>query len=147
MGTTIVAVLETEPNDLAIASVGDSRAYLFHKGELRSVTEDQTWVQEVGRPLGLNEESLKTHPMRHVLTMAVGVGVAIRIRYYAVELAGSDIMLLSSDGLHGVIGENRIRDILGEDDSLEQKCKAFIEAANENGSPDNITVVLIRIAK
>jgi PPM family protein phosphatase len=147
MGTTIVAVLETKPNDLAIASVGDSRAYLFHHGELRSVTEDQTWVQEVGRPLGLNEESLKTHPMRHVLTMAVGVGVAIRIRYYAVELAGSDIMLLSSDGLHGVIGENRIREILGEADSLEQKCQALIEAANEKGSPDNITVVLIRIAE
>jgi len=147
MGTTIVAVLETKPNDLAIASVGDSRAYLFHDGELRSVTEDQTWVQEVGRPLGLNEESLKTHPMRHVLTMAVGVGVAIRIRYYAVELAGNDIMLLSSDGLHGVIGENRIREILGEADPLDQKCKALIEAANEKGSPDNITVVLIRIAR
>jgi len=147
MGTTIVAVLETKPNDLAIASVGDSRAYLFHSGELRSVTEDQTWVQEVGRPLGLNEESLKNHPMRHVLTMAVGVGVAIRIRYYAVELDGNDIMLLSSDGLHGVIGENRIREILGEDNSLEQKSKQLIEAANEKGSPDNITVVLIRIAK
>lgn len=146
MGTTIVAVLETKPNDLAIASVGDSRAYLFHDGELRSVTEDQTWVQEVGRPLGLNEESLKTHPMRHVLTMAVGVGAAIRIRYYAVELAGNDIMLLSSDGLHGVIGENRIREILGDHDSLQQKCKVLIEAANEKGSPDNITVVLIRIA-
>src|SRR5579872_2483762 len=112
MGTTLVAVLETNPNDLAIASVGDSRAYLFHDDELRSVTEDQTWVQEVGRPLGLNEESLRTHPMRHVLTMAVGVGVAIRIRYYAVELEENDIMMLSSDGLHGVIGESRIREIL-----------------------------------
>lgn len=146
MGTTLVAVLETKPNDLAIASVGDSRAYLFHKGELRSVTEDQTWIQEVGRPLGLKEESLKTHPMRHVLTMAVGVGVAIRIRYYAIEVTGSDIMMLSSDGLHGVIGENRMREILENSDSLESKCKELIAAAHENGSPDNITVILIRIA-
>src|SRR3984957_10535893 len=77
MGTTLVAALETRENDLAIASVGDSRAYVF---------EDQTWVQEVGRTLGLDETSLKTHPMRHVLTMAVGVGTTIRIRYYAVAL-------------------------------------------------------------
>lgn len=146
MGTTLVAVLETSPHDLAIASVGDSRAYLFRKGELRTVTEDQTWVQEVGKPLGLNEESLKAHPMRHVLTMAVGVGITIRIRYYAVELAGEDLMMLSSDGLHGVIGENRITDILGDDRGLEGKCRSLIEAAHENGSPDNITVVLIRIA-
>jgi protein phosphatase len=147
MGTTLVAVLETSPNDLAIASVGDSRAYLLHCGELRSVTEDQTWVQEVGRPLGLNEQSLKNHPMRHVLTMAVGVGSAVRIRYYAIELKAGDLMMLSSDGLHGVIGEDRIREILLSPDGLESKCRALIEAANENGSPDNITVVLIRVAE
>jgi serine/threonine protein phosphatase PrpC len=145
MGTTLVAVLETSPNDLAIASVGDSRAYLFHDGALRSVTEDQTWVQEVGRPLGLNEESLRTHPMRHVLTMAVGVGVAIRIRYYAIELEGTDVMMLSSDGLHGVIGESRIREILGDSNGLDRKCRDLISAAHDHGSPDNITVVLIRI--
>jgi serine/threonine protein phosphatase PrpC len=146
MGTTLVAVLETNPHDLAIASVGDSRAYLFHNGELRTVTEDQTWVQEVGKPLGLNDESLKSHPMRHVLTMAVGVGITIRIRYYAVELDSHDVMMLSSDGLHGVIGEGRIGEILANDSSLEAKCRALIGAAHENGSPDNITVVLIRIA-
>jgi protein phosphatase len=147
MGTTLVAVLETSPNDLAIASVGDSRAYLLHNGDLRSVTEDQTWVQEVGRPLGLNEQSLRTHPMRHVLTMAVGVGATIRIRYYAVELEPGDVMMLSSDGLHGVIGEDKIREILAGSDGLEQKCRTLIGAANDNGSPDNITVVLIRIAE
>jgi protein phosphatase len=146
MGTTLVAVLETRPNDLAIASVGDSRAYLLHNGVLRSVTEDQTWVQEVGKPLGLNEQSLKTHPMRHVLTMAVGVGTPVRIRYYAVELKPGDLMMLSSDGLHGVIGEERIREILSRTGALEARCRSLIEAANENGSPDNITVVLIREA-
>src|SRR5580700_6053298 len=73
MGTTLVAALETTDNDLAIASVGDSRAWLFEGGKLRAITEDQTWVQEVGRTLGLDDASLKRHPMRHVLTMAVGV--------------------------------------------------------------------------
>jgi protein phosphatase len=147
MGTTLVAVLETRHNDLAIASVGDSRAYLLHDGVLRTVTEDQTWVQEVGRPLGLNEQSLKTHPMRHVLTMAVGVGTPVRIRYYAVEMKAGDLMMLSSDGLHGVIGEDQIHEILSDRCTLEAKCRALIGAANDNGSPDNITVVLIRTAK
>ena len=145
MGTTLGAVLETKENDLAIASVGDSRAYVWHDGTLRAITEDQTWVQEVGRPLGLDENSLRTHPMRHVLTMAVGVGSAVRIRYYALELAPSDLMMLSSDGLHGVVPAREIEAILSNRDSgLEQKCRALIAAANDEGSPDNVTVLLIR---
>jgi serine/threonine protein phosphatase PrpC len=147
MGTTLVAALETSSHDLAIASVGDSRAYVMSEGKLRAITEDQTWVQEVGRTLGLDDESLKSHPMRHVLTMAVGVAAAVRIRYYAVELAPDDVMMLSSDGLHGVVLNEEIERILSAGDSgLEAKCSALIEAANLAGSPDNVTVVLIRVA-
>jgi serine/threonine protein phosphatase PrpC len=147
MGTTLVAVLETDKNDVAIASVGDSRAYLLQDGTLRAITEDQSWVQEVGRPLGLDEASLKTHPMRHVLTMAVGVASAVRIRYYALELKVGDVLLLSSDGLHGVVAPDRIQEILVEKDApMETACQRLVDAANEAGSPDNVTVVLIRIA-
>jgi len=146
MGTTLVAVLETGENDVAIASVGDSRAYLWHDGELRAITEDQTWVQEVGRPLGLDDDSLRTHPMRHVLTMAVGVGSAIRIRYYAIQLRPEDVIMLSSDGLHGVIRTSDIESILVRDSALEDQCRALIAAAHEAGSPDNVTVVLLRAA-
>jgi protein phosphatase len=146
MGTTLVAVLETDEHDLAIASVGDSRAYLCHAGHLRALTEDQTWIQEVGRPLGLDEDVLRTHPMRHVLTMAVGVGAAVRIRYYAQELARKDIMMLSSDGLHGVAPVGRMEEILADDTPLQEKCRNLIKAAHEEGSPDNVTVILLRPA-
>jgi protein phosphatase len=147
MGTTMVAVLETGGNDLAIASVGDSRAYMFEAGKLRAITEDQTWVQEVGRTLGLDEESLKTHPMRHVLTMAVGVGPAIRIRYYGVNLKRDAVMMLSSDGLHGVVAEAQIEEILNDAHAtLEERCRELIAASNDAGSPDNVTVLLIRLA-
>src|SRR5580658_2533835 len=142
MGTTLVAALETRENDLAIASVGDSRAYVFEDGKLRAITEDQTWVQEVGRTLGLDESSLKTHPMRHVLTMAVGVGTAIRIRYYAIALNPDSVIMLSSDGLHGVVPESRIEEILGESyATLQETCNELISAANAAGSPDNVTVL------
>lgn len=146
MGTTLVAVLETGDHDVAIASVGDSRAYLLSHDKLRAITEDQTWVQEVGRTLGLDEESLKNHPMRHVLTMAVGVGSAIRIRYYAVELAPGDLMMLSSDGLHGVVRNETIEQVLNGKSTLEEKCNDLVAAAHQAGSPDNVTVMLIRAA-
>jgi protein phosphatase len=144
MGTTLVAVLETAENDVAIASVGDSRAYLLQNGKLRAITEDQTWVQEVGRPLGLDEDSLKRHPMRHVLTMAVGVAPAVRIRYYAAPIQAGDVMLLSSDGLHGVVAEDVIERILNETKPLDEACRKLIAAAHDVGSPDNVTVLLIR---
>ena len=144
MGTTLVAALETGENDLAIASVGDSRAYLLHEGKLKVVTQDQTWVQEVGRPLGLDEETLRRHPMRHVLTMAVGVGTNVRIRYYAVQLAAGDTLLICSDGLHGVVPEPLVEQTLNSPEGLEEKCRTLVDAANTAGGPDNITVLLIR---
>jgi protein phosphatase len=145
MGTTLVAALETQENDIAIASVGDSRAWLLEANKLRAITEDHTWIQEVGRTLGLDETALKTHPMRHVLTMAVGVGSVLRIRYYAVALEPDSIMMLSSDGLHGVVAENELERILNESPAaLQDKCLELIAAANTAGGPDNITVVLIR---
>jgi protein phosphatase len=146
MGTTLVAALETQEHDVAIASVGDSRAYVLEEGRLRAVTEDQSWVQEVGRPLGLDEDSLKTHPMRHVLTMAIGVGTAVRIRYYAVALKPGMLILMCSDGLHGVVSEKDIEAILNAREDLSEKCRKLVSSAHAAGSPDNVTVVLIRPA-
>jgi len=147
MGTTLVAALEVG-DELLIASVGDSRAYLLDRGGFRAITEDQSWVNEVGRPLGLNEEVLRTHPMRHVLTMAIGAGVALEINYYHdIRLQPGDMVLICTDGLHGVVEESRVVDILrggAPDQPLEEKCRGLIEAARGAGGPDNITAVLLR---
>ena len=149
MGTTLVAALEVG-DELLIASVGDSRAYLLDHASFRAITQDQSWVNEVGRPLGLDEEALRTHPMRHVLTMAIGAGAALEINYYqGIRLRPGDMVLMCSDGLHGVVEEGRIEAILRDGapgEPLEKKCRGLIEAARDAGGPDNITAVLLRAA-
>jgi len=143
MGTTLVAALESGP-EVLVASVGDSRAYVYTDGKLTALTEDQTWVHEVGRRLGIDEVSLKTHPMRHVLTMAIGVSPELRVHSYVVKLEPGVQVLLCSDGLHGVVDPAVIEETLASGDTLESKCRRLIDAAKKAGGPDNITAVLLR---
>ena len=143
MGTTLIAAMESE-GGLVVASVGDSRAYQSAGGHLELITEDQTWVNEVGRRLGIEEESLKTHPMRHVLTMAIGVSEQLRVHTYELHPSSGTQVLLCSDGLHGVAPENEVVAILNSQDSLESKCEQLIASARAHGGPDNVTAVLLR---
>ena len=100
MGTTLVAVLD-RGEELLIASVGDSRVYLRDGQGVRPITEDQSWVNEVGRPLGFDEASLRTHPLRNVLTMAIGASPHVLVNQYSIPWTPGSMALLSSDGLHG----------------------------------------------
>jgi serine/threonine protein phosphatase PrpC len=142
MGTTLVAALEAGEN-LLIASVGDSRVYVLEAGQLLALTEDQTWVNEVGRKLGITEVALQTHPMRHVLTMAIGVSSDLRVHSYQLKPQPGTQVLLCSDGLHGVIGEEQIAAALSAKGTAESKCKKLVEAARNAGGPDNITALLL----
>jgi serine/threonine protein phosphatase PrpC len=146
MGTTLVAALEIG-EDLCIASVGDSRAYLMDDAGLHAITDDQTWVNEVGRPLGLDEDSLKNHPMRHVLTMAIGASTPLTVNCYSVPLTPGALVMICSDGLHGVVDPQKLAEILqgGRDGvGLEESCRQLIDAAKDAGGPDNVTTVLVR---
>ena len=143
MGTTLVGFLE-RGDDGYVASVGDSRAYLFEEDDLTSLTEDQTWVNEVGRRLGIEETNLKTHPMRHVLTMAIGVSAPLRVGHYRIRPSVGAQILLTSDGLHGVVSAEEITEILSSPISLDAKCHSLVEAARREGGPDNITAVLLQ---
>ena len=127
--------------------MGDSRAYLLDEDGFRVITDDQTWVNEVGRPLGLDEESLRNHPMRHVLTMAIGASAPLAVNYYSVPLKGRALLLMCSDGLHGVVEGDDLERILRAGLNgvpLTDSCQRLIEAAKDAGGPDNITVVLVR---
>jgi protein phosphatase len=116
----------------------------LEQGRLRQLTEDQTWVNEVGRRLGLEEAMLKNHPMRHVLTMAVGVSDQLRVHSYQVQPSPGVQLLLCTDGLHGVTSQEQIEKTLASGDSLEAKCRQLIASARAQGGPDNITAVILK---
>ena len=143
MGTTLVAALET-PQGVAIASIGDSRCWLWENERLTLLTRDQSWANEVGRSLGLSEETLSTHPLRNALTMAVGVGKERRIQSRIVQAPPDSLILLSSDGLHGVVTADAIAAVLSQRGPLLFLCHALIDLALTSGGPDNVTVVLAR---
>ena len=145
MGTTLVALMAHPPHAF-IVNVGDSRVY-HRRGEVvELVTSDHSWINEVGRGLGLSEEQLRTHPYRNVLTKAVGAEDEIDVQRIETDLLPGDNILLCSDGLHGVAGDRTIHEILLRQDTLRARCEALIESALERGAPDNATALLVEYA-
>jgi protein phosphatase len=142
MGTTIVAVLLKQGKAYA-ANVGDSRLYRLRGGSLECITSDHSWVNEVGRNIGLSDEELKTHAYRNMLTRAIGADDTVEGELVEVGFAPGDLLLLSTDGLHGVIEDSQIADILTSSSSLPDLGQALVDSVMESGAPDNVTAVLI----
>ena len=143
MGTTVVAVI-VRSGTAYVVSVGDSRVYLRTGGELYCLTTDHSWVNEVGRGLGLTDKQLKTHPFRNVLTKAVGSEESVSVDQLEIEFAQGDTLMLCSDGLHCVAGETALANALNEHSGIKDQAGALIEASLERGAPDNVTVVLVQ---
>ncbi len=145
MGTTLVAVLDCGRQQV-VASVGDSRCYLWTDGILGPITVDQSWRQEVGSTIGLTERELRKHPFRNVLTAAIGANQPLRTFSRTISLRPGQELLLATDGLHGVLSDETIAEVLIRERTLEAKCHSLIEAACKAGAPDNVTVVMVRPA-
>ncbi len=142
MGSTIVLALWRLP-EMVIANVGDSRGYIFRGGELRQVTYDQNFANELRTNLGLSEERVRSMPHRHVLTMAVGAAKHVLIRTHVETLQHGDVLLMCSDGLHGPVDHGTLIRILSAPGSLREKVDRLIACANQNGGPDNVTALLL----
>ncbi len=141
MGSTIVALLVRDRR-YAVLWVGDSRAWLLRDGALRPLSRDHNQVQEmVDRGL-LRPEDAIGHPMSHILTRAVGVRDQVEIDRAGGELRPGDILLLSSDGLHGYVELGEIAARLPRG-SPEAAADALVELTLAAGAPDNVTVVAI----
>ena len=144
MGTTLTAAYLDDAH-LAIAHVGDSRAYLFRDGELTRLTQDHSLVDELVRQGKLTEEQAAEHPQRSIITRALGPEPDVEVDTWTYPVRAGDVLLLCSDGLTSMVPEERIAEILGSAETLEEVGRRLIEGANEAGGRDNITVVLFRL--
>lgn len=142
MGCTLIAAL-VEGSTIFLASVGDSRAYVFVSGVCEYISPDQTWVNEVGRKLGMSAAELMSHPYRHVLTVAVGSPGPFRVNSRALPLGAGMRVLMCTDGLHDVVSDLDIADIMLMDGPADWKCRTLVEEAKCAGGPDNITALVL----
>jgi protein phosphatase len=148
MGTTVTAAAVAGDRVLQLAHVGDSRAYLLRAdAPLRQLTTDHTVVQEaVARGL-LTRQQAAVHPQRGVVTRAVGLDPKVPVDLpEPLELEPGDQVLLCTDGLTEVVDDDRIAAVLVSQADGDDACRALIAAANQGGGPDNVTVVLLRVA-
>jgi serine/threonine protein phosphatase PrpC len=145
MATTLTAAL-LHQDQLTIAHVGDSRAYLLRDGEpLRQLTSDHTVVAQLVRQQRLSPEEAAVHPFRSVLITAVGLEPEPQVDLLRpLDLQPGDQILLCSDGLTEPVTDEVIAELLITNDDGDAACRALIDAANQAGGPDNITVVLLR---
>jgi len=145
MGTTMVA-LRVNDNRFELGWVGDSRAYLWN-GQLRQLSSDHSYVQELIDQGAITAEQARSHPHRNVVTQALGVTDPnqLNVETMTGELRPGMQLLLCSDGLTEEVEDRNIADVLGHDDCSAQECvDTLVAAALDGGGSDNVTVVLVR---
>jgi protein phosphatase len=142
MGTTLVALLASGGR-MALAHVGDSRAYRVRGRAIRRLTDDHTVVGELVRRGEISERAAEAHPHRHVLTRALGVRRAIEPDLLELELEAGDLYLLCSDGLTGHVADAEIPALVAGAPDLDTAAARLIALANDRGGEDNVTVVLV----
>jgi len=142
MGTTVVGFL-LRGRVAAIAHVGDSRAYRFRGGQLELLTQDHTWVNEQVVAGYLSAEQARAHPLKNVVTRALGGENEVVVDVREVEVHPGDLFVLCSDGLTTMLSDSDIASVLTEGHDLDESCRRLVQEANGRGGLDNITVVLI----
>ena len=144
MGTTIVA-LKVAHGSAHLAHVGDSRIYLYRGGDLMHMTRDHSWFADLMANAHEFTPQTLAYAARYknVITRALGMEASVEVDLGHVDLEEGDLFLLCSDGLHDMIEDDEIADILARDEPLQNRCDALIQAANDAGGDDNISVVLI----
>jgi PPM family protein phosphatase len=145
MGTTLTAAM-VHGDEISLAHVGDSRAYVLRRGGLEQLTSDHSLVAELERSGQISPEAAEHHPQRSIITRALGPEPEVEVDTYTVTGRDGDLFLLCSDGLTSMISDEEVASILRSAGSLEDSAEALVRAANQSGGKDNITVVLFRLA-
>jgi PPM family protein phosphatase len=141
MGATLTAAI-VRGRSLAIAQVGDSRAYLLRQGKMTQLTTDQTMIQSLIDKGLMKAEDAENSPFRNILTQAMGHQEDVAITMSEVELRDRDLVLVCSDGLTNELTDDEIRDAILQSIRLDVAAKRLVDMANARGGRDNITVVL-----
>jgi len=144
MGTTITAAYVGD-HDVAVAHVGDSRAYRLRGGDFQRLTEDHSLVEEMRRRGQLTAQEADEHPQRSIITRALGPEPDVKVDTYSWRGVAGDLYLLCSDGLTSMVAESRVADIVRGATDLGDAGRRLIAAANDAGGRDNITVVLFEL--
>jgi PPM family protein phosphatase len=146
MGTTLTAAL-VHDQEVSLGHVGDSRAYRFRDDELERLTQDHSLVEELMRMGKLSPEDAESDPRRSIITRALGPEPDVDVETCTYPAKDGDVYLLCSDGLTGMLPEERVAEILRARSSLEQAAQALVDDANARGGKDNITVILFKLAE
>jgi serine/threonine protein phosphatase PrpC len=144
MGTTLTAALVGD-HEISLGHVGDSRAYRFRDDRLERLTQDHSLVEELMRMGRLSPEDAEVDPRRSIITRALGPEPTVDVETCTYPAKDGDVYLLCSDGLTGMVPEDRLAEILRGRSSLQQAAKELVDAANQGGGKDNITVVLFKL--
>lgn len=143
MGTTVIATI-ADDNEVILAHVGDSRAYMLHKGGLYKLTKDHTYVEMLIEQGLITPEEAKNHPQRNMIVRAVGTAEDVEVDLIHTPWQESDILLLCSDGLTTMISEREIGLVLSSNLSLEDQADELIQLALQAGGKDNISIILLK---
>ena len=144
MGTTLTLAQLDPIGRVTLGHVGDSRAYMLRDGDLTQLTIDHTWVQEEIDAGRMNKDDAREHPKRGLIVRALGLGRDVDVDVKRLRLLADDRLLLCSDGLNGMIEDDEIASVLFEG-SPSEAAWALVEAANQAGGHDNITVVVVLV--
>ena len=144
MGTTVVGMYVRD-GVAALAHVGDSRAYRLRDGVFEQLTQDHTWVNEQVLAGYLSAEQARVHPLKNVVTRALGSEKEVLVDLREIEIEPGDLYLVCSDGLTTMLEDHDIVELLVQDKPLDQRCKDMVDCANQRGGLDNVTVILVAI--
>ena len=143
MGTTAVCAL-VRSGRVYLCHAGDSRAYLFRDGQLTQLTHDHSYVQELVDCGTITEEEAEHHPQKNIITRALGVDYRLEPEFTTVALQAGDVLLLCTDGLTNAVPTEQLEQLL-RSGSFYDLPDVLIRTANENGGPDNVTALLLRV--